>query len=144
MGQAPSRNADLKRPLIGGKSGYFLQQLCGMTLLQYVRAFETVNLIDVWPGPAPKGDLFPPAEAKASAERKAASWSGRRVILLGKNVARAFGHHKTPPMTWADDPRGFRVAVMPHPSGVNLFWNAPANREAARVFLTQLKNGGTT
>ena len=140
VGQAPSRNGDPKTPLIGGRSGFFLQQLCGMSLLQYVRSFETVNVVEAWPGySSSKGDLFPADEAKVKAEAKAASWHGRRVILLGKNVARAFGHNKTPLMTWTTDSRGFEVAVVPHPSGVSRWWNDPTNTERARAFLQSLQ-----
>ncbi len=140
VGQAPS--ASMKRgdrPLIGGKSGFFLQQLCGMTLRQYVKTFETLNLLSEYPGKDGKGDRFPMKEARISAALYATGWSGRRVIFMGKNVARAFGKDKMPPMEWVSDERGFRYAIMPHPSGVNRWWNSKANMATAKAFLEKLK-----
>lgn len=61
---------------------------------------------------------------------------GRLVVLAGKNVARAFGvraeYHE-----WLVSP-GCRAVVVPHPSGVNRWWNSADNREASRVFWTDL------
>jgi len=137
VGQAPSRNRDPKRPLIGGKSGYFLQQLCGMTLLQYVRRFETVNLLSSYPGGSSNGDRFPMKQARISAALFAEGWAGRRAIFLGQKVAQAFDRQVVPFFEWTADARGFRFAVMPHPSGVNRFWNRSENHAKARAFLAE-------
>lgn len=65
-------------------------------------------------------------------------------------------------MSWKDTPMGKRppvlvgeapsrlpetvahLYVLPHPSGVNRWWNDPANLEAARAFLLRALEGGLT
>lgn len=100
-----------------------------------------MNLLPEWPGSSGKGSLFPlveAAEAAASLERSPELARSSVVLLCGKRVAAAFGEER----------RGYfepfarcgRVwAVVPHPSGVNMWWNEPENREEWRRFLTGVK-----
>lgn len=140
IGQAPNRRGRPDRPLIGGRSGEFLQSLAGMTLWQYARAFERRNLLAAFPGSAPHGDLFPAAEARTAAVEMAPSLAGRRVIFVGRAVAAAFGHEQAPFYAWAKDDRGFEFAVIPHPSGVNTHWNRSGAKAEAIGFFARMRN----
>lgn len=71
--------------------------------------------------------------ARRSAERLCRALSGRRVVFLGKAVAAAFGVRANS-LRWVEH-RGMTVAVLPHPSGVNTWWNNPDNRAAASAFM---------
>lgn len=80
-------------------------------------------------------DRWSTSEARAAAD---ALWPVLAlldgVLLAGARVARAFGLQGQPWLSWrATDPA---VAVVPHPSGRNRWWNAPEDRAAARLFLS--------
>lgn len=108
-------------------------------------ALRRVNLLADWPGPAAHGAQFPLDEAKRAA---AALW-GREpadveFVLLGTRVASAFHLRRRQysflrgnTFYWLGSRRW--VTVVPHPSGVNRWWNDPANREAAARFMSGLR-----
>lgn len=136
IGQAPGRLGDPARPLVGKGSGDLLQRLTGAMPGQYERLFERRNLLGSWPGRSSAGgDSFPQSEAKHAAQAILPSLAGRRVVLLGSGVARAFGFSaKTTRFRWVERD-GATFALSPHPSQVNRWWNNPRNRaEAARFF----------
>jgi hypothetical protein len=140
VGQAPGPRSDPRYPLLGGhavrSAGARLQALMGLGLVEYARLFCRRNLLEAWPGHAGKGDRWPAGEAAKEAGRLAQALRGRTVLLLGRNVAGAFGR-TGPYLEWVDD--GVRMAaILPHPSGVNLWWNDPANEARGRVFLADL------
>lgn len=56
------------------------------------------------------------------------------MLLAGKGVARAFGVGDARFFEWLDL-GGAMVAVIPHPSGISHWWNAPANRKKAARFM---------
>lgn len=137
VGQAPSRLSDPREPL-SGRSGRRLAALCGMDLDGFLAAFERVNLIGSHPGKAAgKGDAFPMARARRAAVVVSARFHGREVVLLGGNVAAAFSVARMTLLHWHRAP-GFEFALCPHPSGVCLWWNDPANEKAARAFWRRL------
>lgn len=137
VGQAPSRGSDPKRPL-SGRSGEFLSLLAGFPVR---RRFELRNLLDVFPGKKGKGDAFPLWKARLAAWELTKKLKGRRVVLLGQNVARAFGMARRGLFHWEPGPWPIReTAVFPHPSGINLFWNSPVNRLVGEVFLKREAN----
>lgn len=140
IGQAPSSTSDPSVPL-SGKSGKFLAKLAGVPFEKLGDVFERVNVLNEHPGNAKKkGDKFPMRLARPAAAALKPSLSGRKVVLLGKKVAEAFGHDGAP-FEWVPDPAGFEVATCPHPSGVNLFWNSVENRaEACRFFGAIMKD----
>lgn len=134
------------RPL-DGPSGRRLAEAAGIPDL-YAR-FDVINLFPDWPGRANgKGDAFPKEMARTHALSLRAQLARRqRVVFLGRRVAEAFL-----PLTGADLPYLFwwpedapqnrtRFAIVPHPSGVNLWWNDPENREAAAEFMRALASG---
>jgi uracil-DNA glycosylase len=61
------------------------------------------------------------------------------VIHQGHRVAEAIGYVHASVLAgclrMGGGLSGRHVAVVPHPSGRNRYWNNPANRDAARVFL---------
>lgn len=138
IGQAPNRIGRPDRPLLGGRSGEFLRDLTGLSLLQYARSFERRNVLESFPGSVPSGDLFPRAEARDSATKMLGSLMGRRVIFVGRAVAIAFGVGGCRNFDWQWHNIGFNFAVIPHPSPRNTVWNDSVSRVAAIGFFARL------
>lgn len=138
VGQAPSCGSE-GRPAFDGRSGYRLASIFGCPLRD---VFECVNLLDRWPGKSAsgKGDGFPLGEARAAAGRvkaeRVAPFSGRCVVLCGANVARAWSAPKGF-LYWRGslEVSGYRLVVIPHPSGMNRWWNKTDNRQAFLAFV---------
>lgn len=142
VGQAPSRTSEPDRPL-SGMSGKRLAGLLRMTEAELSASFCRINLVDEFPGKNGKGDAFPAAEARTKALLLMKRYAGRRVtlVLAGKKVAGAFGlrgrdyfergrFHEFPNI-------GF--VTVPHPSGVNRWWNDAGNRRKAAKFFAELR-----
>lgn len=132
VGQAPSRRGDPEKPLEGDLVVRRLAGACGMGREEYMALTERCNVLRRWPGKSGKGDRFPMRQAKTNARRLALRFGGRRVILLGRSVAKAFGL-TVGYLKWVNI--GFDVAVVPHPSGINRWWNGARNKAAARRFM---------
>ena len=132
LGQAPSAESDPERPLgPDGASGRRLARLVGPA---FEEAFELRNLLRAFPGKLAKGDAFPKTEARLAAAATIARLRGRRVVFLGRNVAEAFGFSWPEPLEWHQHV-GFAAARLPHPSGINTWWNDQKNVRAAAAFL---------
>src|SRR5574337_1332446 len=85
IGQAPGRTGDPSKPL----SSLRIAKTFGWTMQEYERHTERINLINRYPGRSTsKGDLFPLGEAREAADK--IKLDGRKAILFGKGVARAF------------------------------------------------------
>jgi uracil-DNA glycosylase len=142
VGQAPSASSDPSEPL-SGRSGRRLASLCGMTLEEFLRAFDRVNLLPEFPGKASKGDRFPMAAGRSAAKAILAASQPRRCVLLGTGVWKSFGLPPSPaPFLWL--PAGPRLfSLCPHPSGVNRWWNDPLNEGQARSFWLRLHRSAT-
>lgn len=149
IGQAPGPNTDPSLPLFpvprtsaGGK----LQQLTGLTRGQYLKTFDRVNLLPYFPGrTTARDDTFPMTPAKLAAQVTMPLLSGRTVVLVGRNVANAFRLGDLDFHAWKDirvkraclvqrDRGTARIAVVPHPSGRNHWYNKEANRQEAKAF----------
>lgn len=128
-------------------------------ILSFVMATRHVNLLDEWPGREGAGSAFPLDQARARAEYLkrciAANGAGfdypwnrvgaecEVILLAGKRVAGAWGAKTgyfswTSWQGWAPSPRNYQVAVVPHPSGLNRWWNDEQNRTRAREFVELL------
>lgn len=132
VGQAPGRLGE-SLPAFGGRAERLLSFLSGMPPGEMRRRVRIVNLLPIWPGKNGKGDAFPIEEARAAAGRMRFSRSGL-VVAAGWAVARALNieaHDFLELVPW----RGRNAAVLPHPSGINTWWNDPENRERAAEFL---------
>lgn len=107
---------------------------------------DFINVLDSWPGKSFKGDKFPTTSASIAAKRKLDQLRGRTVVLLGSNVARAFGCKSFRYFEFYEirNPENFAeilvpaMTIVPHPSQVNRWWNIQENRLVAQKFLRTL------
>lgn len=129
IGEAPGLLND-HGPLEGAV-GRRLAEYASLTMSEYLERTERHNLFD---SPIEK---WPREEAALHAGVVWSSLVGRRTILLGQRVADAFGI-RWRELSWAQlDDRGTEVALIPHPSGRNIWWNEAGNRAEARRFLRE-------
>lgn len=135
-------------------------------LFEFTMQTVHVNLLKQWPGPSPDGHGydFPLDEGRDGAAEfvrdvatpsalsvegvRFCQYRGRRfrvpdlVMLAGRRVARAFRMPRASEY-FVIDPECKRVAglpavIVPHPSGINRWWNEPLNRRLAKGFLEGL------
>ena len=136
IGQAPGLNTRPDLPLYpvpATMTGGRLAALMGLTPREYLVRFERINLLQEYPGRTGRDDKFPMGVARAAAGAIKPLLSDRVVVLVGRNVANAFGHD-TPFHQWSEPGFCRMLAVVPHPSGRNHWYNDPANRELAQDF----------
>jgi uracil-DNA glycosylase len=141
IGEAPSATSDPTAPL-SGRTGARIEHFAGLAPGALASHFDLLNLLDRFPGRDGKGTLWPVDLARESAKRIAIALEGdgrpSRAIFLGKRVAAAFGERRLQPCRWAERRFGGRVvevALLPHPSGVNRWFNDPKNVKLASEFL---------
>ena len=143
VGQSPSKRAAPTDEPFSGKSGAAVADLMGITPAEFRAAFTRVNLIPSYLGKNGRGDKFDAALARPVAATLAAD-PDARLVLLGKNVARCFAVDKRrtmaaiAPLTWERLASGATAIVLPHPSGLNRWYNVAANKTRAREFLRSL------
>lgn len=148
IGEAPGRADRFGRgQALGGRIERRLAMLCDVDDASDLgRAFERTNLLKRWPGPSPggRGSRFPQREARAAASAMIPSIVGRRVVLVGLRTAAAFGLEGRELFEFqaVDGAPGAKVAIVPHPSGVNRWWNSRSNVERARRFFERLALDG--
>jgi len=149
VGQAPSESLPVGARALSGRSGRRLASLAGLTLDEFLAAADTVNVFDAFTGKAgKKGDAFPLAEARHRADvLRRANADRETVVLLGSLVAAAFDLDELAdaPCSWyhgAGDSTQ-RVGFLPHPSGIDRWYNDAANvKRAARFVRSALGLGG--
>jgi len=117
-----------------------LLEASGLTLREYLRAFDRTNLAKGLPPRAGKGRKFPMATARKAARRILLDDRRPGIVVLGKRAARAFGLTDPRWFEWTDA-LGQRVVVIPHPSGVNRYYNDEENRALTRRFFEELVSG---
>lgn len=143
VGESPSRTSDPSLPL-SGRCGEKLLSLTGLKRREdLLRVADLANVFDSWTGEKPgaaKGFRWPRKEARARVLARADLYEGRPVVVaLGKRVAGSLGVVKPANLTTRivslgnDD--GVRVFTLPHPSGVNRFWNDPTDAKRAALML---------
>lgn len=96
---------------------------------------RVVNLITT------RRESWPAAEAAISAGWLLASAPEDRWLLLGRRVAVAVGLARWTLLAWVRH-EGRSMAVFPHPSGRNRWYNDPTHRAAAQRFLQTLHPPG--
>jgi len=134
IGQAPGRKGDAGDPL-GGRNAKRLAKLAGLSYDQFMGQTDRVNMFDEWFGKEGKGDAWDHEIAMERASQMKHDLSGRRVVFVGKNVARAFGEDMDF-LEWKySNELDAEIAVIPHPSGIVQWWNDRDNRKAAGEFL---------
>lgn len=145
LGQAPAATYGEEEPLAGAARDALLRYAGRVNRHDlWQQLVEPMNLLDYYPGKQGKGDRFPVAEAEAAAWNMIEELHGRTVVMLGKNVMKAFGL-KLDWFQWKTVTScgcTFEVAVCPHPSGVNRWWNSSTNKEKAKRFLDRLFTQG--
>lgn len=135
IGEAP--NARGRGEPIAGRCGQRLADLCGCSLDEFLAAFDRENVLKRYPGSAGKGAAFDlaPATRRATA-LKDRFRRKRTVLLLGYRAAKAFGIRSR----YFEPVKVSRatVVVVPHPSGINRWYNEPKNRRRMGRFLRRL------
>lgn len=138
IGQAPSASGESGKPL-EGRIGRKLAALSGMSFPDWAASCDRVNVFDEFPGKNGKGDSWDPKKAEKRADGLRGLLKGRRVVFLGKRVAKAFGESGSPILEWKRSEKlKAEVATLPHPSGIVLWWNDEDNEAAAASFLHEL------
>ncbi len=131
-----------------------LLEYTGYDLETYLTTFDRDNLLHHLPRRDGKGRGFPIVAARRGARRIFDGGDRHRgILVLGKRVARAFRWLDSDLgslplagvdyLTWfcVEDPRGLGgipAVVVPHPSGINRWWNDAGNRAMARGFFVGL------
>lgn len=130
VGQGPSQDGDPYRPLEGA-IGERLGGLLGVH--DFIASFARINLNSEWIGKGSgKGDVFDCSEGRAAAKvLLRGSWT--RYVLLGKQVAACFDVKAHPLSSVKHGVKSF--FLLPHPSGINRWWNDPENTRKAKEAL---------
>jgi uracil-DNA glycosylase len=140
IGEAPSKNEHVPQPL-SGRVGKRMAECCGLTLEEFLDFFERTNLLKERQDTKEKGFEFDSVAAALEAEKL---WhdgvtfhNDRVVLLLGHRVATAFGAANVYLIEQHLGTRA-KVYVLPHPSGVNRWWNESANVKTMNEFMRRV------
>ncbi len=139
IGEAPSKNETTPRP-IEGRIGRRLARLAGLSLPEFLAHFDRVNLLDVRQDTAEHGFTFDRLAAIDAAYRLQQTFAHNQIILLlGHRVADAFGIVKR--IYFIEQRftvmRG-EIRILPHPSGINRWWNDPRHMLEAETFMRRI------
>lgn len=151
IGQAPGPNTDPDLPLFpvpATSAGGRLCQMTGLLRGEYLLQFDRINVLNFFPGQVRRDDKFPMSPARFAASTMKPFLAGRVVVLVGRNVANAFGHtaefHEWGDMQCRRDhhknPGGCQIAIIPHPSGRNHWYNDAANKIKSQNFWREFIN----
>lgn len=136
VGEAPGPRTRADMPLYpypDQSAAGRLRRMLGYTRGEYLRTFARANLLGEYPGPT-----FPVGRARPLAAGLAQDLAPRPLLLLGRGVGMAFRFPTDEVLCWRDyilDGVLVRAAIVPHPSGRNLWYNDSANRAAAARFI---------
>jgi uracil-DNA glycosylase len=156
VGESPGPLGDPNRPLfersgLPSRSGDFLARLAGCSLQELHDRWTIRNVLKNFPGrdPSGRGDAFPAEEARQPGEeilRRAISCHAK-VLVLGKRAAEALGltdarylewYKKSQANPWhKDTPDTATIGILPHPSGINHWWNEPGRLVRAAKFMEE-------
>lgn len=134
VGYNNPRSADPEQALYPhdrGAAGHRLWRMvhaaCGVPVAAWLAGTRRVNLVDDTVLPSGHQELASDAAAVLVDMVAAPCY-----VLLGADVARAFGH-RAEPFVWDGS-----CIMIPHPSGRNHFYNDTANRLATGVLLSEI------
>lgn len=133
IGQGPGRG---KGEPLAGRAGKKLAQLAGLSLDDFLEATERINLLPRWLGKNGKGDQAPPRLLRNAARQLIHSGilDGRAVLVVGLATAKAIDREAECRRTW-------HQVTIPHPSGINRWWNEPKNEQLASRVLREFFGG---
>ena len=140
IGQAPGPSTDPLHPLCPlprSGTGGRLAEFAGLTAQEYTDLFDRANLLQFFPGKWKRDDKFPRVSAAIAASAMKPLLRGRCLILLGRNVAGAFGYSSRQLSfhdCFYDHIWGFEVVVIPHPSGRNRWYRDAENLKQSQEF----------
>jgi uracil-DNA glycosylase len=138
LGQAPAKNMKSRRAF-DGAAGERLASIAGMTLEELRQRFWLRNVLDEYPGESwatrGKGDAFPMALARERAARM--RFLTPIVVFCGTDTAGAFGC-RAPFLEWFIFRRTRQGVVIPHPSGINRYYNRSENKQKVRDILASI------
>ena len=131
IGESP--NGHMSQWSYDGGSAARVKKLCGGKELPWFNLFE--GNTTPWPRI--------PARVIATKfclelQREKNSWI---LLLLGVKVCGAFGIEKPRWLEWYRSALGGPFIAVPHPSGLNRWWNSAENTEAARQLLSKVALG---
>ena len=125
-------------PYPEGSAGWRLWKMLpeGTSRTDYLRSFERRNLLH--------SREWSVTSARRAAVEVLPSLVGRRVVILGTEVRAALGLPKVAPLStgvldWGE--ASVYWMALPHPSGRNIWYNEPGNRERVGQVLNQLRRG---
>lgn len=135
VGQSPGKCNPMGVPF-GGKSGKRLATFCKMDHESWIAATNRINVLEDWPGKAKKGDVFKVKAGSAADKILNATKVDETIVLCGRAVATACGvdGQFLKWMNW----NGRRAVIIPHPSGINLWYNDRCNRDALEKLLLEV------
>lgn len=141
VGEAPGPRTRSDLPFYpyppNSAAGRLLKYL-GWSRRRYLLTFARMNLLAEYPGAR-----FPIAEGRRCVPKIVAALHPRPMLLMGKGVAAAFDVGGLQPLTWRRVPLphedghdvSVKLAVVPHTSGRNLWYNDPAHQAEVRDFI---------
>ena len=124
---------------ITGSVGSKLAVLAGLDPYTFRTSFARRNLHARWNGKIGRGDRFDRVEAEVAA-KSLRDQPFESYVLLGMNVAKAFGVNANEWLAVVEETDSKRFLIFPHPSGINRWWNDALNRDAARKALRSFLN----
>jgi uracil-DNA glycosylase len=139
VGQAPSRDSNPKRAL-SGNSGARIAAMLDLSLANFLSDFARENLNYIWPGKHghDKGDFFDFAEGDANAQILMRKYFTHYVIL-GAAAASCFKIPWQPLYVYERGDKSF--FMLPHPSGINTWYNKRENKTSAAIKLKEFVYG---
>lgn len=133
IGEAPSKNSDWRYPLAGGHTGRKIEKLLGLSFRAYLKHYRRFDLIKFYPG-----TKWPKENAAANARLiHNLHEPGAHLVLLGRKVAEAFGVSDLD-FCEKGERDGVTYWVSPHPSGLNRWWQDPANKALGLAFWSSI------
>ena len=105
-------------------------EVCGVSRAEYCRLTDRRNLLDA--------RTWDARRASERVEDVGTTLQGRRVVVLGRTLARLMWLPETTPATWQRGGRfDFEWAYLPHPSGLCRDYNDQTMRLAAGLLLEE-------
>ena len=139
VGEAPGARGNVVAFATGGRgSGDRLRAHAGWSDEFWSTCVDAVNLLTIYPGRDGNGARFDLAAAWRAARRVSVE-RYPVVLLCGRRVGAAFGVQGGAYFDAHVLATGGLAWLVPHPSGVNRWWNDERHRAIARAFFASLE-----